>query len=217
VNRCPHCGALARIERSSGALRWRCGVCGGPIVPTEEGVARSDGELASLVRAQRARAMAVGWIAGAVVLGAVGVMGVGLALLLWLASHVVAGVLGVLAVCTGLLAAYFLRRARRRDTDARVAVDDAWELVAGEVLAARGGETTAAELAKAMQTDEDHAQSLLGRLSARGRVRVDVREDAELAYRAENAAAGDGAAGDAAAADASAEDDEAGGPRLRAR
>ena len=31
---CPHCGAAARMEPSV-ALRWRCGVCGGPLVPTE--------------------------------------------------------------------------------------------------------------------------------------------------------------------------------------
>jgi hypothetical protein len=183
-NRCPHCGALARTERSA-ALRWRCGVCGGPVVPTEEGVARSNGELASLVRAQRTRAMAVGWIAGAAVLGAIGVMGLGLALLLWLVSHFASIVLGGLAAGTGLLAMALARRARQRNAEAREAVDDAWELVAGEVLAARHGETTAPELARAMQTDEDHALTLLGRLSAKGRVRVDVRDDAELAYRSD--------------------------------
>jgi hypothetical protein len=129
--------------------------------------------------------MAVGWIAGAVVVGAVGVMGLGLALLLWLASHLAGIVLGVLAVSTGLLAMALARRAKSRNAEAREAVDDAWELVAGEVLAARHGETTAPELAKAMQTDADHAQSLLGRLSAKGRVRVDVRDDAELAYRSD--------------------------------
>ena len=48
-----------------------------------------------------------------------------------------------------------------------------------------------ADLAKAMQTDEEHAQALLGRLSASGRVRVDVRDDAELSYTAENEAVAD--------------------------
>jgi hypothetical protein len=58
------------------------------------------------------------------------------------------------------------------------------------VLTARGAEVTAAQLAAEMHTDEDHAQSLLGRLSAHGRVRVDVRDDAELAYRVDEADAG---------------------------
>src|ERR1700722_9123913 len=93
---CPHCGAASRVEPSK-VLRWRCGVCGGPIVPTE-GIARSNRELASLVLAQRVRAMAVGWTATAYFFGAVGVMGVAVALLVGLASHGMGVLLGVLAV-----------------------------------------------------------------------------------------------------------------------
>lgn len=182
--RCPHCHAVASFERSR-AFRWRCGVCGGPIVPTEEGVARVHGELASLVTAQRTRAMALGWIAAAVVLGVVCVMGMGLASLVWLASHAAAIVVALVAGVAGMLAAAGARRARARNVESRAAVERAWEIAAGEVVSARGGETTAAQLAAAMQTDEDHAQGLLALLSASGHVRVDVRDDAELAYHAD--------------------------------
>jgi hypothetical protein len=164
-------------------MRWRCGVCGGPVVPSEGNVARSGGELASLVAAQRLRAMSMGWLAAAVVLAAVGVMGGGLALLLWIVSHVSALVLGVVAGGAGALAAWSLRRSRARGAEVARKLDDAWELVAGEVLRARGGEMTSADLARVMRTDEAHAEALLARLSVGGRARVAVRDDAELAYR----------------------------------
>jgi hypothetical protein len=187
------------FERSR-AFRWRCGVCGGPVVPTEEGVRRAHGELASLVTAQRTRAMAVGWIAAAIVLGTVGVMGMGLAALLWLATHTGAIVVALVAGVAGMLAAASARRARTRGAQSRAAVERAWEIAAGEVVSARGGETTAAQLAAAMQDDEDHAQGLLALLSAEGRVRVDVRDDADLAYRAESQAETQEPAGDGDAA-----------------
>jgi hypothetical protein len=196
--RCPHCHAVARFERSR-AFRWRCGVCGGPLVPTDEGVTRAHGELASLVTAQRTRAMAVGWTAAAIVLGTVGVLGIGLAALVWLATHAAAILLAVLAGVAGMLAAASVRRARARDAESQAAVERAWEVAAGEVVSARKGETTAAQLAAAMQTDEDHAQGLLALLSASGHVRVDVRDDAELAYHAEATNAEEPAAEDEAA------------------
>jgi hypothetical protein len=206
VTRCPHCHAQARVERSA-ALRWRCGVCGGPIVPIDEGVARPHGELAHLVTAQRTRAMAVGWMAAAAVLGAIAVMGLGLAALVWLASHAAALVVGVVAGAAGALAWSSRRRAKARGSESRAALDQAWEVAAGEVVRTRP-ETTAAELATAMQTDEDHAQALLASLSAAGRVRVDVRDDAELAYRADESAA---------TADAEGADTADRGPGQRAR
>lgn len=196
---CPHCGAAARTEASA-SLRWRCAVCGGPLVPTEAGVARSNAELPHLVRSQRARAMALGWTAAAFMLVAVALMAAGAGLLVWFASHAAAIVLAVLATAAAAIAAGSARRARARRKDARVELDAAWERVAREVLKARGGETTAADLAKAMQTDEEHAEHLLSALSVEGRVRVDVRDDAELAYRVEGAEADRG--DDAASPDA---------------
>jgi hypothetical protein len=183
VSPCPHCGAAAAIEPSA-SLRWRCGVCGGPLVPTEEDVARSGGELPMLVRSHRARAMALGWLAGSFVLGSIAAMTVGVALLVGLASHLAAGVLGALALAAATLAVLSVQRWRRRRAEASAELDRAWDRVAGEVLAARKVDTTAADLARILRTDVEHAEGLLSRLSAGGRARVDVREhDAELAYR----------------------------------
>jgi hypothetical protein len=155
--------------------------------------------------------MALGWTAAAFVLGAIAMMGAGVALLVWLASHLAGIVLAALAAASLAGTVASVRRARRRRGEARTALDEAWDAVAGEVLAARTGETgetgetTAPDLAKAMQTDEAHAEGMLARLSALGRVRVDVRDDAELAYRASEAAPGE-------------DEPEAGaGPRMRAR
>lgn len=156
-----------------------------------EGVApRSDAELPSLVAAQRLRAMGFGWTAAAGVLGAMALMTLGLALLVALASRTVGILFGALAAVAAALALVAWRRAGRRDAEARAKLDEAWERVAEEVLQARGGELTAPELARTMHTDETHAAGLLSRLSAAGRVRVAVRDDAELAYREEGDEAG---------------------------
>ena len=171
-----------------------------------EGVTvRSHEELADLVAAQRLRAMGVGWTAAAIVLGIVALMTGGLALALWAASVHAYLVLAVLTAGAAVLSVAGSRKARRRNAEARDRIEQAWEKAAGNVLAARGAELTAPELAAMMQTDQAHAESLLGRLSAHGRARVDVRDDAELAYRV---------------ADADPEianDADAAAPRLRAR
>jgi type IV secretory pathway TrbD component len=173
---------MAQVERH-GALRWRCSVCGAPVVPTEPDIARSHGELASLVGAHRARAMAVGWTAAALLFGAIGIVVLGFAPVLWLVSHALAAVFAGLGGVAALTSAESARRAGRCNADAAAKLEEAWERVAREVIEGRGSELTAAELAIAMRTDDQHAERLLMRLSASGRVRVAVREDAELAYR----------------------------------
>ena len=188
MSKCPHCGAVAHVEPSA-SLRWRCAVCGGPVVPTEGDIARSDGELPHLVRSHRARAMALGWLAASFVLGSIAAMAVGVALLVGLASHFAAALLGVVGVVAATLAVVSLRRSGRRRAEAREQLDHAWDRVAGEVLGSRSGDTTAADLARIMSTKEDHAEGLLSRLSAHGRARVDVRDDAELAYQVSDAGA----------------------------
>ena len=188
MSKCPHCGAVAHVEPSP-SLRWRCAVCGGPVVPTEGDIARSDGELPHLVRSHRARAMALGWLAAFFVLGSIAAMAVGVALLVWFASHVVAALLGLVGAGAATFAVVSLRRSRQRRAEARAELDHAWDRVAGEVLTSRREDTTAADLARIMSTKEDHAEGLLSRLSAQGGARVDVRDDAELAYRVSDAGA----------------------------
>ena len=156
-----------------------------PVEATDAAVADA---LPSLVAAQRLRAMAFGWTAGAFCFSAIAAMALGLGLLLWAASHVAAFVFVAVAVAAGVLTSAAWSRSAARRKEAREKLDDAWERVADEVVRARGAETTAAELARAMHTDESLAETLLARLSAHGRVRVDVREDADLAYRVDTGA-----------------------------
>lgn len=158
-------------------------MCAGPVVPTPPGLPRDAGELASLVGAQRAGAMRLGWIAATFVLGGIASMAIGLALLVGLAAHVASAVLIALAAGATVLALIAGRRASRAGQEARAKRDDAWVHVAEEVLRARAGEVTAKELATAMQTDAERAEMLLSRLSASGRTRVEVRDDAELAHQ----------------------------------
>jgi type IV secretory pathway TrbD component len=173
---------MAQVERH-GALRWRCSVCGGPVVPTDPDVPRSNRELASLIGAQRARAMAVGWTAAAMLFCAIAVVVLGFVPLLWLVSHGAAAIFAALGGIAAFISAESARRAARCNAEARTKLEDAWERVAREVIEGRGAEVTAPELARVMRTDDDHAETLLMRLSAGGRVRVAVRDDAELAYR----------------------------------
>lgn len=158
-------------------------MCAGPVVPTAPGLPRDDGEIASLVGAQRAGGMRLGWIGVTFVLGAIASMALGLTLLVGLAAHSASAVLVALATGATVLAVLAGRRARRAGAEARAKRDEAWVHVAEEVMRARAGQVTAQELATAMQTDVGRAEELLSRLSATGKTRVEVRDDAELAHQ----------------------------------
>lgn len=137
---CPHCRAKAAIEPSS-FLRWRCAVCGGPIVPTEanETAPRSGAELADLVRAQRVRAGAIGWTACAILFVAIMLLAGGLGGLLWRATPTAGLLLEVIATASLAVGIVAWRRARAGNAAARSHLDAAWETVAREeLLAGRG-------------------------------------------------------------------------------
>ncbi len=182
---CPHCGASASAERHR-HLRFRCGVCGGPVVPAERETARTTSELASLVAAQRAHAMALGWIAAAFVLGVIAAMNAVLAsLLFWAGVRVAPAVLAaVTALAIALSIASALAGSARR-AEVRRQLDAAWENVAEDVIRSRGRTVSAPELAAALSTDEPYAASLLSTLSSHGRAHARVRDDAELGYEVE--------------------------------
>jgi hypothetical protein len=179
---CPHCHALASAEPSA-SVRWRCGVCGGPVVPSDGSFPRANGELASLVAAARARGIAIGWVAAAIVLFASALIALPIVLLLWSHAHVAAVVVASVAGTSMALGAVSATRYRARNAEARAKLDDAWRTVADELLRARGMDVTAPELARALQTDDAHAESLLSELSAEGHARVAVGDDAQLSYR----------------------------------
>jgi len=181
---CPHCRSLAP-QLADPLLRWRCAVCGGPVVPAGPGMPRTHRELARLVTAQRLRAAALGWMVAAVAFAVAGVLAGALAALLVLGSSLGAGVLAAIAASCAIGSFWCRRRARRRRDDAAASLEEAWEQVAAEVLAAGRGLLTADEVARTMRTRLPHAESLLSRLSASGDARVLVGEDAELLYGAE--------------------------------
>ena len=184
---CPHCGGTTTIEKHR-ALRWICGACGGPIVPVDATglpwLARSNAELASLVRAKRTRAIAFGWTAGMIMLVVSALLALGLGGLLLLVAWLPSAILGGLGVVLFALGMAMRSRARASDAIAQTELDAAWESVADEVLRARGGDVTAKDLAQAMRTTEAHAETMLSALSLHDRARVAVDDDAELRYSA---------------------------------
>src|ERR1700678_2026751 len=122
---CPHCRSQMTAEPSR-SMRWICAVCGGPLVPTAAGEARSGAELASLVGAQRAGAIALGWRAAAVVLGATATMAMSVGVLLWPASHAAGGAIAALGVAATLFTLFFASRARAADRDRATRLQAAW-------------------------------------------------------------------------------------------
>ena len=119
--RCPHCGAIADIEPAK-ALRYRCKVCGGPRVPSDDvAVKRSGAETPALERAQRAHRVAAAWRVGAGVVGGFGALSLLIALLVL--GVVTPGVLGTAADAVRHAGALRARRAflepRRGRSNAR--------------------------------------------------------------------------------------------------
>jgi hypothetical protein len=152
-------------------------------VPDDGSFARSGGELAGLVAAARARGVALGWIAATMVLGATVFVCLPSAVLIAHVAHAASWVLASVAGLALVLSIASALRWRRASREASLRLEEAWQLVAAEALRARSADVTAAELAKCLRTDEAHAERLLSELSALGRTRVAVSDEAQLSYR----------------------------------
>ncbi len=183
ANRCPHCGAIARVEpKGAGvALTWVCGVCGGPRMPNGVG----SGEAittplrearASQQRALRARAQFWAFTVMALFFTMV-------ALAAWpvaaFVSHLI--LLGMAATPT-LFAVRARARAGRAVEAEREAIDRAWLAAAEDVTSRAKKGVTVAELAKELKVDPVKAEKLLTELAVHDRTRIDVDEDAEVRY-----------------------------------
>jgi hypothetical protein len=154
-------------------------------VPCDAPRTHPDAELAHLVTAQRARAMDLGWSAGTLVFGLSCVFLAALALfLLAVQARPSAAILAAVALGAAALGAVAGGRARAQRRRVRESLDLAWQRAAEDVLATRGARLTPLELAAALRTTEAHAERVLSALSAVGRIRVHVGDDAELAYGA---------------------------------
>ncbi len=185
ANRCPHCRSVTDVEPHD-ALRQRCRVCGGARVPLDDPkIVRSGREIPVLARAQRAHVRRALWRVSAGVVGGFGLLSLAVALLVIVGvGPSLVGLLAMLGasavpfVVAALAWASAARQARLRDA----ALDEAWALVAGDVLGQKGGELTADELGKLMRIDVSRAEALLAELNLRDFVHARVTEEGDLAY-----------------------------------
>jgi hypothetical protein len=184
-NRCPHCGSVADVEKA-GTLGYRCRVCGGARVPVDDArVVRSGREIPLLKRAQRERLKLAGFRVGAALVGGFGVFSL-LVVLLVLAiatPGIPAALLATLATAVPLIfAAALWRRSRAQASALGETIEQAWTLVASDVLDSVGEEVRAEALAKTLRTEPAHAESLLARLNAHDFVHARVTDEGELVY-----------------------------------
>jgi hypothetical protein len=183
-NRCPVCGAFARVDRDD-EFRFVCGVCGSPRIATKA-VPLPKESIIALREAAQTKRSAFAWRVAAWGLGIPAALSLALAALLAPASLLASGIL----IGCGVLLAIFAARSSRSATTGRkkvrMAVDAAWEATALAILDKRGKETTATDLAKALDVSEAEAEAMLASLSARSRVNVRVEDkSAELVYESE--------------------------------
>ncbi len=178
---CPHCGGMT-VVLPDPRFRWVCGACGGPRVP---GAA---GKNAPLARARVAQAAAFGWGAGSIALAFTGALTSGMAALLWTASHGLGGGIGVLGAIFLVFAWRASARAGARRSDAAREVKAGWREGARTILAARGGNMTAAELAREMRIEPPEADELLTDLAAHDEAHLEI-DDGDVRFRIEPPAA----------------------------
>ena len=183
ANRCPHCGAIARVEpKGAGvSLTWVCGVCGGPRMPngvfSGEAVTMPLREArASQQRALRARAQFWAFTVMALFFTMV-------ALAAWpVAAFVSHLILLAMAAMPTLFAVRARARAGRAAEGEREAIDRAWLAAAEDITSRAKKGVTVAELAKQLKVDPVKAEKLLTELAVHDRTRIDVDEDAEVRY-----------------------------------
>jgi hypothetical protein len=185
ANRCPHCKSVADVEPHD-KLRFRCRVCGGPRVPLDAPeVVRTGRELAPLALAQKSRMKSAAWKVGSISSAGFALVSLLVALLvLGLASPGFIATLLTLAMVSVpfVVAALAWRSAKRHDRAAEGAIDDAWALVASDLMRARESELTAEDLASAMRISSEQAELLLARLSVQDFVKARVTDEGDIAY-----------------------------------
>lgn len=178
-NRCPHCGAVARIEGSG--LAAVCAICGGPRVPSNLG----GDDTANALREQKtalsnARTASVATVVQAVFAAFATLIGLGLAPESILGKALVV----VLAAVPLFLAMRSRGRATKARSQARDAADRAWRGAAEDAASRSKEGVTVPGLAKALGIEKAHADKLLTELTVHDRTRIDVGDDAEVRYSA---------------------------------
>ncbi len=209
--RCPHCGTVAVLEKSS-SLRWVCGVCGKARAPIDDAaIERRFEETEPLAEATRLRNASRTWLAmswAGFVFGALSLFFVSLATWAAKPSLVPAVVAYVVALLPVLLGLYARRTGAERGRAVPAQLEQGFAAAAHDVVRAKG-KGTAAEIAKVMRLDEAYADRLLARLSVEKDLRTRVSdEDAQLTFDASDERVRV-RGGDDEAELAAAEDDEA--------
>jgi hypothetical protein len=207
INRCPHCQAVARIERKAPGT-WVCAVCGGPRLPSGLGGALG---VEALAEERTARAFATKLRASAWVWGAVALIAAFAVTLAWPASLVGKLIALAIAIAPTLLALRAGSKVSAEATRAEAAHERALLAAAHALAATKPDGITAAELAARLELPEPRADALLTELAVHERTRVDVGDDAEVRYSVTGDAlvrvAEPGALGEARASDMGETDD----------
>jgi hypothetical protein len=181
ANRCPHCNAIARVEpKGSGAtVRWVCGVCGGPRMPSGLG---GEAAITPLREARASQTRAVKARAAFWVLMTIATFFTLVAVAAWPAA--VVGKLIWLAIAMTPMAFAVRARAKasRASDDANEALERAWLAAAEDVATHAKKGVTVAELATRLKIDPVMAEHLLTQLAVHERTRIDVDDDAEVRY-----------------------------------
>jgi hypothetical protein len=189
MSTCPLCGATASTSHDE-ELRFRCDVCGGPIVPSgASGVRRSGKEITALKRANDARKARTRYRSGAIlaglglagVLGIMAILGVLSMLIGFSSMYPVAGL--VFAVPLAFAVLWSLARARDEGKKIGPALDAAWLVAATDVVQQSRGEITPRTLAEALRIEEGQAEELLALLDASDIVRGSVGASGALTYQ----------------------------------
>jgi hypothetical protein len=177
ANRCPHCGAVARIEGSG--LASVCAVCGGPRI-----VANLGGEAAANALRTQKKALANARAASVstVVQGFVATVATLIGLALLPASLAGKLVVFAIAVVPLILALRSRGRAVAARANAAAAGEKAWLAAAEDVAAHEKQGVTVPSLAAALGISDEHAEKLLTALAVDDRTRIDVGDDAEVRY-----------------------------------
>lgn len=183
-NRCPHCRSVADVEPAE-PLRFRCRVCGGPRVPVDsQEIVRTGREVPVLAQAKKAHFARAAWAVAAGVVGGFGVLSFLMTLLVVAFGP---GLLTSLALLGASLlpfvvAALAWQKAKRHGKERDRLLDDAWSLVASDVLTHTGKELEAKDLAKLMRIDVERAEQVLAHLSAEDFIHARVTDEGDLAY-----------------------------------
>jgi hypothetical protein len=183
--RCPHCRAVADVERGSDG-RLRCKACGGARLLLDDGKLVLSGREREALRLARSSARrATAWKLGGAALLAAGALALVIAVLFVLFAQpgIMVGTLSLAASILPLLIAFgAFGRGRKEGRASDQSYREAELSAAKDIADKTSGELTAPELARALDMDEQKAELVLAELSLSDVVQRRVTENGDLAY-----------------------------------